>query len=175
MTARTLRTSSLASREELADALQTLFLAELLRPSAPLWLVTPWISDVSIIDNRTGAFSGLMPDLPVRQIRLIEVLIRQLSRGGEVVVACRPDPHNTAFIEHFTHAAESLTERARIVCRQAAELHEKGILSRHAMFGGSMNLTYNGLRRLEESILITNEPDAMARARYAYEDRWGRP
>ncbi len=38
-----------------------------------------------------------------------------------------------------------------------------------------MNLTYNGLRRLEESILITDESDAVARARHAYEDRWGTP
>ena len=33
-----------------------------------------------------------------------------------------------------------------------------------------MNLTYNGIRRLEESILITDETDAVARARHAYED-----
>jgi hypothetical protein len=172
---RTLRTSAFASREELADALQSLFVAELLQPSTPMWLVTPWISDVVVIDNRTGAFSGLVPDLAVRQVRLTEVLVLQMARGGEVVIACRPDAHNTAFVEQITQAAKSLSLLPRLQSQQAADLHEKGILSRHALLSGSMNLTYNGLRRLEESILITNDPDAMARARHAYEDRWGRP
>ena len=38
-----------------------------------------------------------------------------------------------------------------------------------------MNLTYNGLRRLEEVIHLTDEGDAVARARAAYQDRWGQP
>jgi hypothetical protein len=172
---RMLRTSTFASREELVDALQSLFLAELLHPSSPLWLVTPWISDIAVIDNRAGAFSGLVPDLAARQVRLTEVLTLQMARGGAVVIACRPDPRNTAFVEQITQSAKSLAVLPRLRCRHAEELHEKGILSRHAMLSGSMNLTHNGLRRLEESILITDDPDAMARARHAYEDRWGGP
>jgi hypothetical protein len=172
---RTLRTSAFASREELADALQSLFLAELLQPSRPLWLVTPWISDVAVIDNRANSFHGLVPDLAARHIRLSEVLLLQMARGGEVVVACRPDPHNASFVEQITQAATSLELLPRLLCKYAEELHEKGILGRHAMLSGSMNLTYNGMRRLEESILITNDSDAMTRARHAYEDRWGRP
>lgn len=175
MRTRTLRTSALASREELADALQGLFLAELLRPSQPIWLVTPWISDVVVIDNRAGAFKGLLPDLPQRQIRLAEVLLLHLRTGGKVVIACRPDTHNTALVEGLRQAVvdHDLGDHFRHV--YADELHEKGILSRHALLSGSMNLTYNGLRRLEESILITDESDAMTRARHAYEDRWGMP
>jgi len=172
---RTLRTSAFSSREELADALQSLFLAELLQPSQPLWLITPWISDVVVIDNRTGNFIGLVPDLAVRQIRLSEVLIHQMARGGKIVIACRPDPNNAAFIQHLTEYAKARAVADLLRWRHAEQLHEKGILSRHALLSGSMNLTYNGLRRLEESILITRDPDAMARARHAYEDRWGRP
>jgi phosphatidylserine/phosphatidylglycerophosphate/cardiolipin synthase-like enzyme len=62
-----------------------------------------------------------------------------------------------------------------MVCKFAAELHEKGILTSHLLVSGSMNLTYNGLRRLEESILLTDDSDTVARARHAYEDRWGLP
>lgn len=175
MRTRTLRTSALASREELADALQGLFLAELLTPSAPLWLVTPWISDVVVIDNRAASFTGLLPDLPQRQVRLGEVLLLHLRRGGQVVIACRPDAHNTALIDQLRQAFDEGHMKGSFRHVYAEELHEKGILSRHAFFSGSMNLTYNGLRRLEESILITDEADAMARARHAYEDRWGTP
>lgn len=175
MRTRNLRTSALSSREELADALQALFVTELLAPSTPMWIITPWISDVVVIDNRSGRFAGLLPDMPKRPIRLVEVLTSQLQRGGSVVVACRPDDHNQSFIQHLTERTTNAGVRDQLVCRSAAELHEKGILTRDILLSGSMNLTYNGLRRLEESILLTDDPDAVARARHAYEDRWGEP
>ena len=72
MSTRSLRTSAFSSRDELADALQALFIGELLSPSTPLWIVTPWISDVVIVDNRAGRFAGLLPDMPTRMIRLAD-------------------------------------------------------------------------------------------------------
>ncbi|OBG64730.1 phospholipase D-like domain-containing protein DpdK [Mycobacterium sp. E3339] len=174
MKSRSLRTSALSSHEELADALQGLFVAELLHPSTPIWIVTPWISDVVVIDNRSGLFTGLLPDLPRRAIRLIEVVISLLQRGGTVVIACRPDDHNRSFVGQLHHRASADGEsHERLSCRYASELHEKGILSGEVLVSGSMNLTYNGIRRLEESIVITNDNDTVARTRHAYEDRWG--
>lgn len=172
MRTRSLRTSALSSREELADALQALFVSELLEPSQPLWLVTPWISDVVVLDNRAGRFTGLLPDMPQRPIRLSEVLVAQMQRGGEVVVACRTDDHNKAFIERLTALASDASVEPRFLCRYSDELHEKGVLTRDVLLNGSMNLTHNGLRRLEESIHVTDDADAVARARHAYEDRW---
>jgi phosphatidylserine/phosphatidylglycerophosphate/cardiolipin synthase-like enzyme len=171
---RSLRTSALSSREELADILQALFVAELLTPSTPIWIVTPWISDVVVLDNRSGLFTGLLPDLPRRPIRLAEVLVNQLQRGGTVVIACRPDDHNRSFLEQLQASVAADGETSgRLLCRYSSELHEKGILSGKVLLSGSMNLTYNGIRRLEESILITDDTDSVARARHAYEDRWG--
>jgi hypothetical protein len=159
----------------LGDALQGLFVAELMAPSAPLWIITPWISDVVVVDNRAGRFTGLLPEMPKRAIRLAEALVSQMQRGGAVVVACRPDDHNRTFTEQLTERSTDSGVGDRFVCRYAVNLHEKGILTRHLFLGGSMNLTYNGLRRLEESILLTDDDDAVARARHAYEDRWGQP
>lgn len=175
MRTRSLRTSAFSSREELADALQGLFIAELLTPSDPLWIVTPWISDVVVVDNRAGRFTGLLPDLPKRQIRLTQVLLSQMQRGGTVVVACRPDDHNRTFTEQLSERTRDAGVGDRFAHRFAVDLHEKGILTAHLLLSGSMNLTYNGLRRLEESILLTDDDDAVTRARHAYEDRWGLP
>lgn len=176
MTSRILRTAALASREELADALQGLFVAELLEPSQPIWIVTPWISDVIVINNTSGLFTGLVPDLPRRPLRLAEVITNHMQRGGSVVIACRPDDHNQAFVEQLHGRVESeVGLSGRLKCVFASELHEKGILSGGVLVSGSMNLTYNGIRRLEESIQITNDSDAVARARHAYQDRWGVP
>lgn len=174
MTSRSLRTSALSSREELADMLQAVFVAELLTPSEPIWIVTPWISDVVVLDNRSGLFTGLLPDLPRRPLRLVEVLVNQIQRGGSVVIASRPDDHNRSFVEQLQLSVAADGElSSRLACRYASELHEKGILSGKVLLSGSMNLTYNGIRRLEESILITDETDLVARARHTYEDRWG--
>jgi hypothetical protein len=151
-----------------------LFVAELLEPSAPIWIVTPWISDVSILDNRSGLFTGLLPDLPRRPIRLSEVLVNLLQRGGAVIIACRPDEHNRSFVEQLQHRTSAdVGGHGRLSCRYASELHEKGILSGKVLVAGSMNLTYNGIRRLEESITITDDVDTVTRTRHAYEDRWG--
>lgn len=175
MTRRSLRTTAYSSREELSDALQCLFVAEVLRPSAPLWVVTPWISDVPIIDNRTGRFAGLIPALPERWIRLGEILEQQLLRGGSLVVACRPNDHNHSFTDALVRRAREIRRVDHVRVRLSSELHEKGILTTRTLLSGSMNLTYNGLRRLEEAIHLTDESDAVARARVTYQDRWGLP
>ena len=173
MTTRSLRTTAFASREELADALQCVFVSEVLVPSTPLWIVTPWISDVPIIDNRAGLFAGLIPALPQRWLRLGEILEQQLIRGGSLVIACRPDDHNRSFTDQIQRRSRETGREQRLRVSMSAELHEKGILSGSLALGGSMNLTYNGLRRLEEVIHLTDEGDAVARVRAAYQDRWG--
>ena len=173
MTVRSLRTTAFASRRELSDALQCLFVAELLVPSSPLWIVTPWVSDVPIIDNRTGRFKGLVPALPQRWIRLGEVLEQHLVRGGSLVIACRPDDHNRSFTDQLQRGIREIGREQQLRINLSAELHEKGILTDSVFLNGSMNLTYNGLRTLEEMINLTDESDAVARARAAYQDRWG--
>lgn len=175
MTARSLRTTAFASREELADALQCVFVSEMLVPSMPLWIVTPWISDVPIIDNRAGGFAGLIPGLPQRWFRLGEILEQQLVRGGSLVIACRPNDHNRSFTDQLRRRIQEIGSEQRVRVCLSAELHEKGILTNTVLLSGSMNLTYNGLRVLEEVIHLTDESDPVARARVAYQDRWGSP
>jgi hypothetical protein len=172
MTSRHLRTSAFCSREELSDALQAIFVAELLVPSQPLWLVTPWISDVPVVDNRAGRFSGLFPGLPARWIRLAELLQHQLLRGGSVVVACRPNDHNETFTRELVRRAAECGRSTSLVVQHATALHEKGILTGNLLLSGSMNLTYNGIHRLEEAVILSDEPDVVARTRLAYIDRW---
>lgn len=175
MTTRQIRTTTTSAREELADALQALFVAELQAPSKPIWIVTPWISDVPIIDNRTGRFGGLLPDFPQRWIRLTELLVHQLALGGSITIACRPIDHNQSFTNQLERRCAERGFESRLAIRFGEELHEKGILTTHILISGSMNLTFNGLRRLEESIQISDDPDLIGRTRNAYKDRWGAP
>lgn len=154
--------------------LQTLFVIELLDPSDPLWIVSPWVSDVEILDNRVEQVRGLVPDLPPRWIRLGEILHRIMLVGGSVVLATRGDPHNLLFTDQLQRRAAESGLAERISVHHAPELHEKGILTKRLHLSGSMNLTYNGLRRLEESIQLNADSESLARVRHNYEDRWRR-
>ena len=174
MTLRQLRTTAIARREELADVLQTLFVIELLDPSDPLWIVSPWVSDVEILDNRVDQVRGLVPDLPPRWIRLGEILHRLMLVGGSVVVATRGDPHNRMFTNQLERRAAESGLADRLAVHLAPELHEKGILTKRLHLSGSMNLTFNGLRRLEESVQVSADRESLARVRHSYEDRWTR-
>ena len=118
MSTRDLRTTAFASREELADALQSLFVSELLLPSKPLWIVTPWVSDVPIIDNCAGRFRGLIPGLAHRWIRLGELLEHQIERGGSIVLACRPNDHNETFTGLLSRRLRSLGIDRTVSCAQ---------------------------------------------------------
>ena len=50
--------SRLTSRQ-LPDLLQTILVAELIAPSQCLWLVSPWISDIPVVDNTANTFLAL--------------------------------------------------------------------------------------------------------------------
>ena len=50
-------------RYEIPDLLQTIFAALLLSPSRNLWLVSPWISDIPVLDNRTDEIRQAIPFL----------------------------------------------------------------------------------------------------------------
>ena len=77
-------------QDEVRELLQAIFAAEMLAPSQCLWLVSPWISDIPVIDNRAGAFDALDSSWVPRALRLGEVITRSLQIGTTVVVATQP-------------------------------------------------------------------------------------
>ena len=118
------------AERDVEELLQSVFGAELVAPSANLWLVSPWITDVAVVDNRTGGFSGLEPDWGRRAINLVDVLAVLLRRGTQITVATRTDTHNQRFLRRLETAAESHGLRHRLLILQDDEeqLHSKGLL-----------------------------------------------
>src|SRR3954451_6714915 len=102
---REIRTSAHSGGHETRALLQSLFAAELLKPSRCLWIVSPWVSDLGIIDNSAGTFSALDPAWPVGPVRLTRVLLRMLEEGSTIVVATRPAHYNDEFVTRITEAA----------------------------------------------------------------------
>jgi phosphatidylserine/phosphatidylglycerophosphate/cardiolipin synthase-like enzyme len=172
MSAHTLRTIySRASARQVPDLLQTVFVAELLRPSRCLWLVSPWVSDIPVLDNRANGFLALEPLWVRAPIRLSRVLVQLLRQGTTVHVATRPADHNRGFLQR-------LEEQARagdlpLFLHQAENLHAKGILGDGFLLAGSMNFTYSGISLNEEAVTFTTDPNEVARTRVELTQRWG--
>lgn len=165
--------NSWRSQGEVRELLQGIFASELISPSSCLWIVSPWISDINIIDNRAGRFAVGNPAWIGRQVGLSDVLTELAQGGCEVRIAMRPDPHNQYFAERLIEKTASRSTGDLLHIAEAEDLHEKGILGRDFYLSGSMNLTYNGVELLEEAVRFTIDPESIGQAKINYVDRWG--
>jgi len=156
--------------QQVADLLQNIFAAEVVAPSRCLWLVSPWISDIVILDNRANSFSTVAREWSRTRTRLSAVLSYLIHRGAGVVIATRPDEHNTDFLARL-RASVGETDRLRV--HQTHALHEKGVLGDRFYFSGSMNLTHNGITFNEEVLHFFTDPQTVAATRHAFVHRWG--
>ena len=116
--------SAADSRNGARELLQIVFTAELLAPSRCLWIVSPWLRDIPVLDNTTGAFVHLSTDFPRSEVRLSAVLRELVTRGTSVVIATRPEPGNRQVIDGL----HGIARQGAVVFHERAELHAKGIV-----------------------------------------------
>ncbi|QDV37411.1 phospholipase D-like domain-containing protein DpdK [Tautonia plasticadhaerens] len=171
MTAKHRAIHSRASAKQISDLLQLVFVAEFLCPSRCLWLVSPWISDIPVIDNRANGFLCFEPRWARSQVRLSQVLGRLIELGSTVHVATRPVPHNDAFLDRLRRHAEA--EDLPLHLHVSEELHEKGILGDGFYLSGSMNFTFSGISLNEEAVQYSTDPAFVAENRVLHSHRWG--
>jgi hypothetical protein len=162
---------------EIESLLQSIFAAELVNPSEVIWLVSPWVSDVPIIDNRSGAFTGIQPNWARRHISFVETLTAIMRRGSALVVATRPDAHNERFIHRLQNAAAAAGTRGRLLVHvnDRESLHEKGLVGQDYYVSGSMNFTESGIRIHDEALKFDLEPATVAQARVHFRQTYGAP
>lgn len=173
MPTRHIHKSSWRCQDEVRELLQAIFVAEAIAPSRCFWLVSPWVSDIPVIDNRAGAFDALDPTWGPRIVRLGEALARSLQTGTTLVVATRPLPHNRPFLSQLATTAAQTGASSALLVTQVEDLHEKGLLADDFYLAGSMNLTYGGVELLEETVTFDTAADVIAQARLVFYERWG--
>lgn len=171
---RVIRKSRAQSSQEVLDLLGSLFAAELVMPSACLWIVSPWISDVSLLDNSAGDFPALTR-FGRRQVRLVEMLCALAGRGTQVVVATTEDGHNDTFRARLALLARDLrvVDRIHWQIDSSGWLHTKSITADSFVLVGSMNITHNGIHLREEHVELRTDADFVAQARMDAYDRFG--
>lgn len=162
---------SLATSQNLVrELLQMMILGELMSPGGQrAWLVSPWISNVVLFDNRAGGFNAVNPEWGAREVRLIEVALYLMGRGTSLGVATNFDEHNSAFLDSLAAGAEEAGLRDRLQIVQRQHLHVKGILLKRGLLTGSMNLTYRGLELNDETVVYDTAPQTIAEARLNFE------
>jgi phosphatidylserine/phosphatidylglycerophosphate/cardiolipin synthase-like enzyme len=161
--------SAVDTRNAVRELLQIVFAAELLSPSRCVWLVSPWLRDVPVLDNTTGSFQFLCPEFPRAEVRLSLVLRELLARGTQVVIATRPDGGNRQVLDSL----RGIGPGSGVIFHERAELHAKGIVGDAYSLIGSMNFTYNGLDRLTEMLVFQTERGNVEQLRLSFRREYG--
>lgn len=156
-----------------SDLLQTIFASELVFPSKQVWIVSPWISDIPVLDNRANAFTSIVGDWAPTRVRLSAVISHLLRRGTAIQVAARPVEHNREFFTQLRRQAAESSNQLRL--SEVDALHEKGILGDGYYLSGSMNLTRNGITFNEEVVHFFTDPSVVAMNRQLFIERWKPP
>ena len=160
-TSRRLFTADRAERRALREVIQSVFALELLCPSNEFWLVSPWVSDIPVVDGRTGQFRDLAREWGRRWYRLGEVLLEMARRGCSVTVVTRPDQIRPPFL------SEDVGAGLRIVPRD--NIHAKGIVATGYCLVGSMNFTQAGIDRWDELVTLDCSDAAVAELRMRFQ------
>lgn len=168
MSVRQFLQTSVDARNSVRELLQLVFTAELISPSRCLWIVSPWLRDVPVLDNTTGSFSSLGSDFPRSEVRLSRVLQELMTRGSHVVIATRPEAGN----RQLTGALESGGSES-FSFLEKSELHAKGIVGDAFWLTGSMNLTYNGIDHLTEMLNFGTAAGPLEQLRLAFRAEYG--
>jgi hypothetical protein len=169
---RVVRTSARQGDRELADLIRGLFALELLSPSKLVYLVSAWITNVEVFDNRDASFNGLDRDLAPRRIFLAEVLIALALKGAIVRVVTNDDVHNVAFLQELRQLSKSRGCAGRVTICTVSDLHVKGLVTDSFHLSGSMNFTFNGINVNGEEVVLFTTPDDVQRAQIDYEQRY---
>jgi phosphatidylserine/phosphatidylglycerophosphate/cardiolipin synthase-like enzyme len=169
MTTRQFLQSASGARNAARELLQIVFAAELLSPSRCLWIVSPWLRDVPVMDNTTGSFLLLCPDFPRSEVRLSRVLRELVDRGTTLVIATRRDAGNRQVIDGLG----SLVSAGAVIFHERDDLHAKGIVGDRFSLIGSMNLTYHGLERLTEMLVFETDRGRVEQLRLEFRKEYG--
>lgn len=162
--------SAVTSQNLIRELLQLMLLGELLAPGGErAWLVSPWISNVVLFDNRAGGFATVNPEWGSREIRLIEVATDLMVRGTSLGIATSYDNHNASFLATLSEAADAAGVADLLTIVQREHLHIKGVLVKRGLLTGSMNLTYRGFELNDEMVVYDTELKTLAEARLNFE------
>ncbi|RYE54289.1 MAG: hypothetical protein EOP48_12645 [Sphingobacteriales bacterium] len=156
--------------KQLPHLIQSLFASELLAPGKTIYLFSPWLSNVAILDNSTNSFRQVNPLWPRGVISLTSVLEHLISKGTEIRICVNHSDHNKFLMSWI----DQMIKRgySNVLGKRRKDLHKKGLLFDKGFISGSMNFTFNGLNVLDERVVFTTHDGDIASAQIEFENYW---
>lgn len=154
---------------QVKETLGNLMIGACLSPNT-FWLVSAWLTDFELLDNRGGDWDVLNPAWGNRVINFSEVIIYAIESGCKFNIVTNKEPVNNAFQERLRLGVPN-TRNLKII--QSQNLHKKGLLSPSYFLAGSMNFTYSGTNKKEEQITLNLDPDTIFEAKLEFESLYG--
>ena len=152
----------------ITDLLTAALLSELCRPSEELWIVSGWITDIPVLDNRHRQYDAVLGSVARSSLLFTEVLAEIAARDSHIHVAVRQVDHNTRFLSRL----KDRIAPARLSVYGSPDLHEKMMVGENWVMKGSMNFTWNGVQQNEESIDFQFDKAEAAHQRLEVRTRW---
>lgn len=134
-----------------------------------LWLVSPWVSDFVLLDNRSGDWDSVEPAWGARYVYFAEMLALAVESGCTLHMVTNLDEMNRLFHERLT---AHLSDSRDLTWRKEETLHTKGLLGSTFFLAGSMNFTYSGAYRNDEHVQLSIDRDMIMEARLEFESRY---
>lgn len=158
---------------QLQKIIEAFFISELSTPSKEIWIVSPWISNLNIVDNNQGQYSSLFPEWPKSFISLSLVLNSILENGTKVNISTRPFENQESNRE-IINFVESLKKDENyghlVILKTDNTLHEKGLIHDSLYLAGSMNLTMSGVNINKEVVEVRTDLESINNSIIEFKD-----
>ena len=153
---------------QVKETLSDLLISLILKPD-DVWLVSPWISDFDLLDNRSRGWDTVSPEWGARNVRFSELLAASVDSGSSLRIVTNSKEMNLRFYEQVVSAIRTGRSVARL---ESDTLHTKGLLCSSFFLSGSMNFTYSGTHKNDENVVLTTDSSTISEARIEFEDRY---
>ena len=154
---------------QLKETLADLLIGLIVSPD-DLWLVSPWVSDFDLLDNRSGNWDSIEPAWGARYVRFSELLIAAIESGCNLKYVTNSDPMNRRFYDQLI---ARLGSGHSILKLEKKSLHTKVLLCSSFFLAGSMNFTYSGTHLNQEQVQLNTSKDIILETKLEFEQSYG--
>ena len=153
---------------QLSETLSDLLVGLIMSPDE-IWLVSPWVTDFNLLDNRSGHWDTIQPSWGLRYVTFSELLVAAVESGCQLNFVSNRHELNEQFYMKLTSALGSTELLKRL---SVDRVHTKGFLCSSFFLAGSMNFTYSGTHINDERIQLTIDADLIAEAQLEFQSRY---
>ena len=153
---------------QLKETLSDLLVGLTISPDQ-IWLVSPWVTDFDLLDNRSGHWDAIFPAWGLGFVSFSELLVAAMEIGCELNLVTNRDSLN----DEFCGKIRSKLGRKDMFKHQLVDrVHTKGLLCSSFFLSGSMNFTYSGANINDERIVLNLDNELIAEARLEFQSQY---